>query len=200
MNKSNEIPVLPKHTAADVKTIELTSIREARGEETPRFSATLKVNGIAVCHVGNGGTGGCNEYNPIGWDGIAIWNSWADALEEYARKLPPVMDDNGQPMKCFDGSVMLHDLDMVVFNLLDKKKSDKQRSAILKKCKTHLIFVEENAPKGSYYTQKHPNGLLLDQSKVPAAIKKAMDSGVFKKGTVFANTDPDTFFKLVFGE
>lgn len=54
-------PVLDDSKIMDAYTIK--GIREAGGEETRRFEATIYKDGKKFAHVSNGGCGGCNDYH-----------------------------------------------------------------------------------------------------------------------------------------
>lgn len=53
-------PLVTAHGASAV--YDLTAIKEAGGEETPRFEAKITKNGLAIATVSNDGNGGCNRY------------------------------------------------------------------------------------------------------------------------------------------
>lgn len=61
----------------------ITSVREAGGEETPRFEAVVTLHDHKVLHVSNGGTGGSHSWQPVTGD----WGAFRAALgafEAYA--------------------------------------------------------------------------------------------------------------------
>lgn len=71
---------LPDLTAAATDTYggyRLAKVREAGGDETVRFEATLTHRGRPIAIVANGGTGGGHDWAPLGdsWDDVrAFWN------------------------------------------------------------------------------------------------------------------------------
>ncbi len=66
--------------------ITLKKLKTAGGDETPRFSAQLCVDGKVVADVSNGGTGGCNRnYWTQGYDPKPLL-TWA--LAESRRREP----------------------------------------------------------------------------------------------------------------
>lgn len=60
-------PEPPTHTppSEDYAGYALKNLREAGGEETLRFEATLTLHGRAVAIVSNGGHGACHRYEPL---------------------------------------------------------------------------------------------------------------------------------------
>ena len=64
MFKLIDTPVLDESNITD--DYEVKAYKQAGGEETPRFEASLYHKGKKVAIVSNDGHGGCNNYYPIG--------------------------------------------------------------------------------------------------------------------------------------
>lgn len=62
--------------------VSLKNVREARGDETPRFSATILLRGFPVAEIGNAGQGGCCDIHVMAPAGYA-------EVEDLARRLFP---------------------------------------------------------------------------------------------------------------
>lgn len=82
--------------------ITLKNLREAGGEETPRFEASLYLDGKKVATVSNGGTGGCNSYH------------WEDG-----RWDTPTQKVCNQIAEEHLGETYNEALDMLVYNIMD---------------------------------------------------------------------------------
>jgi len=123
----------------EIKTVVLPSrvtlkgVKNAGGEETPRFEASLYLDGKRVANVSNGGTGGCCSWY------------WHDRKAEAICQ--PIADDYYRA--CNPGDRLCESLDSLVYAIMDAAD--------------HLKIGKANAKCGFPITVRHrvPRGLAL---------------------------------------
>jgi len=107
--------------------VELKNIKEAGGEETPRFEATLYLDGKKAAIVSNGGTGGCNCYH---WfDQILGKSEFGARFNAYAKEqnpVPAIMPDGKPATESFTRYFHTEVMDTEVFKMLDAAANAKK--------------------------------------------------------------------------
>lgn len=124
-----------------IDKIELKNVRysAAASEETAHFSATVYLDGSRWGTVSNGGTGGCNRYDP---------RELEDILDRHAKTLPDVTLTLGDSVSTFPQSA-----DLLIGAALDRylaaqdiKRAKRNRILFVRDAKlmqTHKMSVEE---------------------------------------------------------
>ncbi len=115
--------------------LELKNIKvhDDMSEETACFSADVWIDGKKAGSTRNGGTGGCNGYDPI---------SLERTLAEYAATLPK--------LEIEDGVFVDQDADTVIDALLVRHERRKELRA---KLASRIVFTRNDAP-GVWETKK----------------------------------------------
>ena len=110
--------------------VTLKNVKEAGGEETPRFEASLYLDGKRVATVSNGGTGGCNSYH------------WADG-----RWDTPNQKVCNQIAEDYLGETYREALDMLVYSIMDSVDYLKKAKSNAKKGFPITICFDSNHRK-----------------------------------------------------
>jgi len=125
-----------------VSALGLTKIKEAGGEETPRFCAVLTLDGVPVAHVSNDGCGGsCRVDGMKGpLDSKTLKRIEDAAVLLVADVRPPTSNLSEETLRSLD-------LDTAIFRLLD-------RTALAKKidraCKSKTLLRHRGDDAGVY--------------------------------------------------
>jgi hypothetical protein len=119
--------------------VELKSIKEAGGEETPRFEAVLWLDGVKAAVVSNDGRGGSNRYH------------WFD--QEFGRSLMreefAIYAKEQLPNEKFEVE------DQIIYGLLDEAASKKKLKRLCgKKTLAHLPGQRYGAGEWSVFNAK----------------------------------------------
>lgn len=126
---------------------ELVRIKQAGGDETPRFEAWITCDGATMAQVWNDGNGGCNGYRYATREAEAalteFGQAWWNASGARAKQVE-FFKANGMPEH--DGSNP-EALDSWVFDEMD---SIKLKRALTRASKTKTLFRLAGDPEGSY--------------------------------------------------
>lgn len=111
--------------------IELTNVKysEALSQETPAFTATIRIDGKVAGVAYNNGCGGCNMYSTD----AKFDRRLDDVLEEHAKTLPPIKDKDFP-----DG--LTQDADTVIGDLLNDHL---MRADMKRKLASKILLVKD---------------------------------------------------------
>jgi len=136
----------------EITTVELKNYREAGGDETVCFEASLYINGNRVAVIGNSGTGGTHHYHWI------VDRKHEDLFHNHVQKLIKEGVFNDLYEEYLKDGIFTrekHSIEKLIgvdeyINYLIEELS------IKKKCKKHLAFTLKSDEYGSYRTANQP--------------------------------------------
>lgn len=132
---------------------ELKGIKEAGGDETPRFEASIYCDGVKIAVVSNGGHGGCCDYYFTPREAEAAFQAhckaWWDASEEkqeHIRRFKEYgLDDDAGSNSEMDDSWVYAEMEVAA-----------HRKRLKRASKTKCLFILKGDEKYSYRSLNKP--------------------------------------------